>query len=273
MQPPRNKSKRSPNRIPPPLENKIHYYFKYIHPHSVKFEAFVEGCPVGLFGPPGSELREKVTTFYDKIRRSPDYHLQNNAALRDVTGREAPFAHQYFLKLIERSQSQRASPNNMSDNYDKSHSDSEFDPDEDGYDGNYVPSPPHHPFGDSNNRRTSSSSVGGGKMIVRKEFEALTLANINFSNGIPSDIDVSTVLYVLKKLNNVFALDCKDPSTLPSGVDAILVKDAPTRKKDCSYDKLILVLQVSDMESLSYISARLSNDGKVIIVDVPIKER
>jgi len=159
----------------------------------------------------------------------------------------------------------------MSDNNNKSYSKSEFDSDEQ-YDRSYAPSPPPHPFGDSN-RHTSSGSVRGGKMVVQKEFDACTLANIDFGNGIPSTIDIPSLVYVLKKLNNVFALDNTDPSTLPSGVDFIVVKDAPTRKKDCSYDKLILVLQVIDMESLSYISARLSNDGKVIIVEVPIMER
>ena len=101
----------------------------------------------------------------------------------------------------------------------------------------------------------------------------IEVANHDFRNGIPDGMDIPMLRYLLKKLNSVIALDHTDPSTLPIGVDFILVKDAPTRKTDVSYNKLILVLQVTDMESLSYISARLSKDGKVIIVEAPVKER
>ena len=134
----------------------------------------------------------------------------------------------------------------MSDNNDKSYSESDFDSaGEEQYDRDYCPSPPPHPYGD-NNQRTSSESVGG-KLVVQKDFDACTLANHDFGKGIPDDMDTSMLRYLLKKLNRVVAF------TLPYGVDLILVKDAPTRKADVSYNKLILVLQVTDMESLSYI--------------------
>jgi hypothetical protein len=270
MQPPL-KVKRSPNVIPPSLENEIYYFFTYIHPH-VTFEDFVRGCPEGLFGPARSDLRVKVTTFYDKIRRSQDYNRRKHAAFRNITGEQAPFAHQYFLNHIEGSQ--QASQNMRGNNNDnKSYSEeSDFDLDGDGYDGNYVPTPPK-PFGDRNHHHTSSDSSVGGKLALRADFDMLALADHDFCNGIPFGMDVPMLRYVLKKLNTVVALDLKDPSSLPVGVDFILVKDAPTRKTDLSYDKLIRVLQVSDMESLSYISARLSKDGKVIIVEAPVKER
>jgi hypothetical protein len=270
MKPSSNRSPRTPNQLPEHLENEILYYFKFIRdPHDVPFGDFVDGATPDLFGPPKSDLRYCATQFYNKIYRSYDYHLQRNQALRTITPEQAPHAHKYLQQFLN-SSNHRAPPNTMSD--DKSYRSEEFDSaDEEQYDRDYRPSPPHHPFGD-NNRRTSSESVGG-KLVVQKDFDARTLANHDFGKGIPDDMDTSMLRYLLKKLNRVVALDHTDPSTLPIGVDFILVKDAPTRKADVSYDKLILVLQVTDMESLSYISARLSKDGKVIIVEAPIKER
>jgi hypothetical protein len=55
-------------------------------------------------------------------------------------------------------------------------------------------------------------------------------------------------------------------------VDFILVKDCPYANEEYTYNKLVLILQVGVMNLLASISARLSPDGRAIIVDFPAKE-
>ena len=108
--PPLSKLKRSTNNLPLSIQNEIYYYFRFIYPLNIKFDHFVKGCPEGVFGPAGKPLRRKSTLFYDKIKRRLDHHLLTNPSLQGISARQAPFPHQYFLDLIERSQQQQHTP-------------------------------------------------------------------------------------------------------------------------------------------------------------------
>lgn len=278
--PPRSSS----NQLPDYLKNEIYYFFKFLW-NEVTFEDFVEGCPTDLFGKPATSDRRLATKFYDKIKRSIAYHLASNKRLKDITAADAPHAHRFFERRFANSQSplpnhRRNSNSNtttakMSAN--KSASDnSDYYRDDDYEDYDPVGTPPASPFKDNNRRNSTESAngyAGGGKLVVRKGMDVSALTRIDYSKGIPSDIDLPTLQYTLQTLNNVYQLDHTKPHTLPSGVDFIVIKDAPNQTREYRYDKAILILQVTDMDSLSNISARLSKDGKVIIVDAPLKER
>lgn len=260
--------------IPAFLEKEIYYYFVFLR-KAVEFDSFAKACPDQLFGKPASDLRIRVTRFVDKIRQSLDYHLASTPALINITAADAPHAHNFFLAnqhLFAGKQPTQHTPTpTMSSHSDNKSSASGYDSDPDFVYGDRkapVQSPP------TPTTPSDYYNNGGGKMVVASNdvLDARLLARTNFSNGIPLGIHLPTFHYLLQRLNNVYALDHAKPETLPRGVDFILIKHAPNLARDVSYDKFILILQVSDMDTLASISAKLSPDGKVIIVEIPAKE-
>lgn len=60
---------------------------------------------------------------------------------------------------------------------------------------------------------------------------------------------------------------------LPHGVDFFVVNNSLVKSGKFVCDKLVLVLQLTDSHSMTCISAKLSEDGKMIIVKYPSKDR
>lgn len=78
---------------------------------------------------------------------------------------------------------------------------------------------------------------------------------------------------MLQQLNCVIGLNPYAPQSLLPDMDIVLVKDSLDAYGKYTYDKLILVLQISDIDSMGSISAKLSADGTVVSVDIPAKDR
>lgn len=262
--------------LPDRIIKEVYFYIRFIGPLNIPFARLTKASfvPPNYFGKPASASRKRISRIIEKIERSLPYHLETDQLLRDIKPSDAPLA---FLFL----QSIRATTNtntNMSDNNDyesfiASASESEA---EDSFDNANVnlQSPPLSPLRNHNRR---NSEPGGGKLVIANQgsFAAAydAAARANFSRGIPDALADKSFFEMLTQLNNVIALDPDKPHLFPAGVDFILVKECPDANEEYTYNKLILILQVGVLDTLASISARLSPDGRAIIVDFPAKER
>ena len=134
----------------------------------------------------------------------------------------------------------------------------------------------------NNNRRSSNGSVSGsgkkgGQLVVSRKSSGSAYdfaVGLDFSNGIPESINNNMSFFqMLQQLNCVIGLNPYAPQSLLPGMDIVLVKDSLDAYGKYTYDKLILVLQISDIDSMGSISAKLSADGTVVSVDIPAKDR
>ena len=269
--------------IPPHLLKEIYYYIVHLSGR-VTFKEFAKSSayPVHFFGKPNTTLRKAVTTRVYNILRRIDYHLSTNNTLSSISALDAPYAASFHESLL-RAYSSSSSPNRQTMSFAASSSDSEQSSPEPERFGANVQSPPFSPFSDSSNRRNSNSNhdngmVGGGKLVVASKPNALRAfcdmaAHIDFSYGIPAEVDDKSFYNMVKKLNDVTFYDPKDHQALPTGVDIFQVLECPDANDVYMHTKIVIVLQVSFMESLKSISARLSPDGRVVIVSYPYKER
>jgi len=104
-------------------------------------------------------------------------------------------------------------------------------------------------------------------------FSSAQLKQLKAGRSIPADIDHQALFNAALKFNHVYALDPKVPNTLPHGVDFFVVNNSLVKSGKFVCDKLVLVLQLTDSHSMTCISAKLSEDGKMIIVKYPSKDR
>jgi hypothetical protein len=71
------------------------------------------------------------------------------------------------------------------------------------------------------------------------------------------------------KWSNVVVLDEAKPHTLPSGMTFFRVNESLVGKGNLQVDKYMLAIQVFNPDSLATVTARLSNDKRVVIVTMP----
>ncbi len=90
---------------------------------------------------------------------------------------------------------------------------------------------------------------------------------------VSSMVDYASLFALTQGLNNVTALNPYSPEAQPHGRDCFVTSQIPSKTGNFVYDKLVVILQITALDSMKCISAKLSECGRLIIVNFPSRDR
>ena len=236
--------------LPPALENEVQYYIYniFLH-HGTRFQEIVANCDTNYFGKPNGGLRTRVGRRINNIKKQLN-NSKGKLKVKKVSAVDAP-----QVSSAHRLLHPNDFKNNMSD------SDNSFSEES----ASSTSSEERHRMRANNLRSNNNYNNNFGARVQTPHVhqrKGRSLTPPKKSNSHSTSLNY----------NKTFALSLL-PSNSPISIDCTLVKQCLDKDGVYTYDKLVLILQLTDVESLKCLKARLANDGTSIIVEMPIKTR
>jgi hypothetical protein len=81
--------------------------------------------------------------------------------------------------------------------------------------------------------------------------------------------DSHTLYSLVAKFANVYALDPDNQATHPPSVQAFYINGCKVKDANTKIDKLVVMMQVAKPDDMEYVTGKLSNDKKLIMIQAP----
>ncbi len=81
--------------------------------------------------------------------------------------------------------------------------------------------------------------------------------------------DSQTLYSLVAKFANVYALNPDNQATHPPSVHAFYVNGCEVKDANTNIDKLVVMMQVANPDDIEYVTGKLSNDKKLILIQAP----